>query len=163
MDWSIAHQAGKHTLFDKNSEVKVSDLGIVKFVYDGKEPLNLRQGPRQDNPNKCICGHRRLCSTRAVDWSIVHRLRVDIWSFGVILYEMVTGIHPFLTADKPVPEAIMYQEPRSWNAFKGSINQTIHSIVKKCLQKDRDNRYRTFEDLARTGIKQSNSQERSWE
>jgi serine/threonine protein kinase len=137
----------ENILFDKNGEVKISDLGIVKFLYDAEQPSKLSRRQNGITQTNAFVGTfyyaapEQLIGVSAID------SRVDIWSFGVILYEMIVGIHPFMTTDRPEPEAIMFQDPRSWDACEKKANHTIQTIISKCLQKDRNNRYQTFKEL----------------
>ncbi len=62
--------------------------------------------------------------------------RADIWAFGCVLYEMLTGRRPF-TAEA-IPEtlaAILKREP-DWNAFPSAIPAGIRELLRRCLQRD---------------------------
>ena len=71
--------------------------------------------------------------------------RSDIFSFGTMLYEMVTGTHPFL---QPTPAetsaAILGRDPV---LREGAAPADVRHIVRKCLEKDRERRYQSTRDL----------------
>jgi Tol biopolymer transport system component len=74
--------------------------------------------------------------------------RTDIWSFGVVLYEMVTGRSPFVgeTANDSVA-AILKTELPPLATYAPEAPAELQRIVRKCLQKNRDERYQTTKDL----------------
>jgi serine/threonine protein kinase len=63
--------------------------------------------------------------------------RGDIWAFGCVLFEMLTGKCAFAGEDvSDIVAAILRGEP-DWNALPSDLPVHIHTIVKQCLQKDR--------------------------
>ena len=70
--------------------------------------------------------------------------RSDLFAFGIVLYEMATGIHPFAGATPGVVlDAILNRAPDSSRAVPAGLDQ----VVSKCLEKDRDLRYQTAAEL----------------
>lgn len=74
--------------------------------------------------------------------------RTDIFSFGVLLYEMIAGRKPF-DGDRPVAlrEAILADEPEPLGAFRDDVPLELENIVRKSLEKNRADRYQTAADL----------------
>ena len=73
----------------------------------------------------------------------------DIFSFGIVLYEMVTGERPF-KGDSPLDtmHAIAFEEPRPVTVVRRNIPPQLHWIITRCLRKRREDRYPNAHVLA---------------
>lgn len=78
-------------------------------------------------------------------------LRTDVYSLGVILYQVLTGAFPYSLSGslRTVLDNIQHAVPTRPSILRREINEEIETIVLKCLQKDRDRRYSGAGELAR--------------
>ncbi len=72
----------------------------------------------------------------------------DIFSFGVMLYELISGVHPFAASDSVATIArILEAEPADLNQLKQIVPPGLEAIVHRCLRKKREERYASARDL----------------
>ena len=78
-------------------------------------------------------------------------IRTDVYSLGVILYQMLTGKFPYEVVGNmhDVLDRIMKAEPTRPSTIRRQINDEVETIVLKCLSKERERRYQSAGELAR--------------
>jgi len=129
---------------DGTSSAKVLDFGISKSVAPGSGDAAGLTNTTAIMGSPLYMSPEQLRSSRDVD------TRTDIWSLGVILYEMLTASPPF-TADT-MPQlcmAIVSDSPTSLKSKRPDLPPGLEDIVLKCLEKEPANRYDNVAQLAR--------------
>jgi eukaryotic-like serine/threonine-protein kinase len=154
-----AHSAGiihrdlkpSNIIVSENGHVKVLDFGVAKLTESTRDGLEqtatMKQpdGPRTEEG--AIVGTVAYMSPEQAEGKKVDA-RSDIFSFGSMLYEMVTGRQAFHGDSKmSTLSAILKDEPKPVSAVAADVPRDLEKIVSRCLRKDPDRRYQTMADL----------------
>jgi tetratricopeptide (TPR) repeat protein len=73
--------------------------------------------------------------------------RCDIYSIGVILFQMLAGELPFRGTTRMLLHQLLYEEPKSPRSFNDRMPRDLETICLNCLQKEPEKRYQTAADL----------------
>ncbi len=120
--------------------VKVLDFGLAKAVEPAVSAGNMSQSPTITSP-AMMTGVGVLLGTAAYMAPEQARgkpvdTRADIWAFGCVLYEMLTGKPPFSGETlTDVVAAIVKNEP-DWDALPIATPALVRSVLRRCLQRD---------------------------
>jgi len=154
---SAAHEKGvvhrdlkpENLFVTKDGHLKILDFGLAKkleTIVPGKE-TSAPTASGHTEPGM-VMGTLGYMSPEQVKGFPVDP-RSDIFSFGTILYEMLSGQTPFSrpTASETIA-AILKEEPPQLSASGRNISPALDRIVRHCLEKDRDNRFQSAKDVA---------------
>ncbi len=132
------------TRADGSRIVKVLDFGISKSLLGASvAELSLtRTSVLIGSP--LYMSPEQMRSAKDVD------TRTDIWSLGVILYEMITGQPPYTGDSIPaLCASLLSDTPTAMRSLRAEVPAELEEIINRCLAKDRNERFATVSELAR--------------
>jgi serine/threonine protein kinase/Tfp pilus assembly protein PilF len=162
----------ENVMLRRDGIVKVLDFGLAKLIETGmgsgelgvgsgksgaesggsgventaRSPLPTQHSPLHTDPGTVMGTATYMAPEQARGWRV--DARADIFSLGVVLYEMIAGRAPF---DGPTPIDVMTQvldrDPRPLTSFSYGAPVELQRIVSKAMRKDREERYQTVKDL----------------
>jgi hypothetical protein len=124
-------------------EVKILDFGIAHF-----DTSVAASSPRLTAVGQAI-GTPGYMSPEQLDGADIDP-RSDIFAFGVLLYELATGAHPFTGPTPAATLANVYAaNPPQLSGLDGRLPPQFDAIVRKCVRRNRGERYSSALDIAR--------------
>lgn len=121
---------------------QIVDFGIAKMIADSEQSVTLTQtGEVFGSP---IYMSPEQCSAEELD------IRSDIYSFGCVMYEAITGLPPFLGKNAVETMAMHVEDepPALTEVAPGcQISKKLEKIIFQCLEKKRENRYENMQEV----------------
>jgi serine/threonine-protein kinase len=156
---AAAHAAGivhrdikpENIMLRPDGYVKVLDFGLVKLT----EPIGVSGSIDHESDTKILITDpsivmgtpHYMSPEQARGFSI--DARADIFSLGVVLYEMVAGRTPYDgSTPSEIIASILYKEPPLLARYSRHVPDELERIATKSLRKDREERYQTAKDIA---------------
>ena len=154
---AAAHEAGivhrdikpENVMLRLDGYVKVLDFGLAKLTESQTVRANEAHATTGvlETRSGIIMGTARYMSPEQAR-ALPLDARSDIWSLGVVLYEMIAGCAPFTGAtDSDVMVSILEREPLPLAQNLPEVPPELQGIVSKALRKDREERYQVIKDM----------------
>ncbi len=152
---SVAHQKGiihldlkpDNLMQDEERRLKILDFGLAKWRQE------IREAGLSELPTQAATGEGRIVGTvayispeQAEGKTVDHRS--DIFSIGIILYEMATGQRPFTgETTASVLSSIIKETPLSVTEVNPALPKSLWRITRRCLAKDTERRYQSAKEI----------------
>jgi serine/threonine protein kinase len=131
-----------------DGKVKVLDFGLAKAFAGDQEEMILSDSPTLSvaaTQRGVILGTAAYMSPEQARGKPVDK-RVDIWAFGVVLFEMLTGRPVFAGDDVSQTLARVLERQPDFSALPPNLHPKIIGMLERCLEKEAKNRYSGIND-----------------
>jgi serine/threonine protein kinase len=123
-------------MITEDEEIKILDFGLARSV----------EGSKITKTGVAI-GTAAYMSPEQIEGEKIDT-RTDIWSLGVMMYEMLLGYLPFSGQNDPeIVYAIVNEDPRPFPTSRKDIPVDIIAMIEKCLIKDPNDRYQSLSEI----------------
>jgi serine/threonine protein kinase len=142
----------------KQGHIKVMDFGLARRSLT-KEDLTSSSDETSTETSTELTPHSSIAGTVAyMSPEQIHQQEVDrqadIFSFGIVLYEMITGVHPFQKSNVyETVSSILHDHPPPLARYRDSIPELLQHTLSKMLVKEPDQRYQSVHEV-RTNLSQ---------
>ncbi|MCX6537633.1 MAG: protein kinase [Acidobacteria bacterium] len=134
----------------EDGTVKVLDFGLARAV----DPISTASGDAMNSPTLTahatqlgmILGTAAYMAPEQAKGKPVDR-RADIWAFGVVLFEMLTGQRAFKGEDVSDVLAAVLRQEIDWSALPAGTPPRIRRVLERCLERDPKRRLRDIGDV----------------
>ena len=120
--------------------MKVLDFGLAK-VFDPMSATGANSPTRHTSATEIglILGTAAYMSPEQAMGKPIDK-RVDVWAFGVVLFEMLTGERPFRGEDVAGILAAVLKDRPAWDTLPAGTPPSVRRLLRRCLEKDRRDR-----------------------
>jgi eukaryotic-like serine/threonine-protein kinase len=136
-------------------EAKILDFGLAKVVEPFKESEPLHDAPTAQYPQADLNLTQTGVQVGTVFYMSPEQIRgekldarTDLFSFGLVLFEMVSGRRAFKgSTGAEVHSAVLHGAPQAVRQLNHTIPSGVESVIRRSLERDRDRRYQSAKDL----------------
>ena len=135
-------------IISTRGQAKILDFGLARIISQASEATSLDYVVTEiiTNPGSVIGTVQYMSPEQALGRDLDQR--TDIFSIGVVFYEMATGRLPFVGANNhEIVDRILHSEPERITDSNRHIPPELERVITKCLEKDPDRRYQRARDL----------------
>ncbi len=127
----------------REERVKVLDFGLAKLL----QPFSLTAATESVSETGVVAGTLPYMAPEQLRGEAVDA-RADIYSLGVVLYELATRRRPFQeTLSTALTDAILHKPAPPPGRLRSGLSAELEHIILKCLEKDPENRYQSAKEL----------------
>ncbi len=131
-----------------NGQVKILDFGLAKLAKDGSVGTTTDSSVEESLTQVGVIPGTAVYMSPEQARSEDLDVRSDIFSFGVVLFEMATGKKPFTGSNVVTTlHAVMNSKPASPRSINPAVPAELEAIIGKAMEKDRNQRYRNATEM----------------
>ncbi len=137
-----------NVIIGENGRAKILDFGLAKFSQtQAPDHLDSEVSTQARTREGVVMGTEPYMSPEQISAKPLDH-RTDLFSLGVMLYEMASGRRPFVgKSSAELVSSILRDTPASLIEIKGDLPEELARIIQQCLEKDPERRFRNARDL----------------